>query len=102
MGRPGDEQTLVTTMRKETKQTEEFVEAEYRSPTWAVSRALQQINSATRIEGEAAMSAHPFFQSRGEEIYSAVGGRRTHGSNKESLSEQEKASWLEEASTTQD
>jgi len=37
----------------------------YRSPTWAVLRALQQINSATRIEGETAMSAPPFFQSAG-------------------------------------
>jgi len=44
------------------------------SPTWAVLRALQQINSTTRIEGEAAMSAHPFFQSAGRGIYSSGGG----------------------------
>ena len=37
----------------------------YRSPTWAVLRALQQINSATRIEGETTMSAPLFFQSAG-------------------------------------
>jgi len=47
------------------KRTEELEEAGYRSPTWAVLRALQQINSATRIEGEAAMSTPPFFQSAG-------------------------------------
>ena len=40
-------------------------EAGHRSPTWALLRALQQINSATRIDGEAAMSAHLFFQSAG-------------------------------------
>ena len=53
------------TIRKETKRTEELEETGYRSPTWAVLRALQQINCATRIEGEAAMSAPPFFQSAG-------------------------------------
>ena len=41
-------------------------EAGNRSTTWAVLRALQQINSATRIDGEAAMSAPPFFQSAGQ------------------------------------
>jgi len=54
-----------TGIRKETKRIEELEEAGYRSPTWAVLRALQQINSATRIEGEVAMSAPPFFQSAG-------------------------------------
>jgi len=61
----GHEQALIKTIRKETKRTEELEEAGYRSPTWAVLRALQQINSATRIEGEAAMSAPPFFQLAG-------------------------------------
>jgi len=61
----GHEQALITTIRKEIKRTEEFEEAGYTSPTWAVLRALQQINIATRIEGEAAMSAPPFFQSAG-------------------------------------
>ena len=61
----GHEQALITTIRKETKRTEELEEAGYRSPTWAVLRALQQINSATRIEGKAAMFAPPFFQSAG-------------------------------------
>jgi len=55
------EQALITTIWKETKRTEEFEESGYRSPTWAVLRALQQINS----EGEAAMSALLFFQSAG-------------------------------------
>ena len=63
--REGHEQALITTILKEIKRTEELEEAGYRSPTWAVLRALQQINSATRLEGEAAMSAPPFFQSAG-------------------------------------
>jgi len=53
------------TVQKETKRIEELEEAGYRSPTWAVLRALQQINSATGIEGEAAMTAPPFVQSAG-------------------------------------
>ena len=61
----GHEQALNTTIRKETKRTEELEEAGYRSPTCALLRALQQINSATRIEGQVAMSAPPFFQSAG-------------------------------------
>ena len=61
----GHEQALIKTIQKETKRTEELEEAGYKSPTWAVLRALQQINSATRIEGEAAMSAPPFSQSAG-------------------------------------
>ena len=61
----GHEQALITTIRKKTKQTEELEEAGYRSQTWALLRALKQINSATRIQGEAAMSAPPFFQSPG-------------------------------------
>jgi len=47
---------MITTIRKKTKRTEELEEAGYRSPTWAVLRALQQINRATRLAGEAAMS----------------------------------------------
>jgi len=49
----------IATIRKETKQTEELKEAGYRSPTWAVLRALQQINSAT--EREAAMYMDRLF-----------------------------------------
>jgi len=61
----GHEQALITTIRKETKRTEELDEAGYRSPTSVVLRALHQIISATRFEGEAAMSAPPLFQSAG-------------------------------------
>jgi len=61
----GHEQASIITLRKETKRIEELEEAEYRSPTWALLRALQQIKSATKIEGEAAISAPPFFQSAG-------------------------------------
>ena len=96
----GHEQALIATIRKETKQTEELEVAGYRSPTWASLRALQQINSATRIEGEAAISAPPFFQSAGRGV---LGGKKeTTVVIWENLSEQEKESWLEEASTTHD
>ena len=78
----GYEQALITSIRKETKRTEELEETGYRSPTWAVLRALQQINSATRIEGEAAMSAPPLFQSAGRGDLLFWGWeRRTNGSN---------------------
>ena len=68
------EQALIKTIRKETKRTEELEEAGYRSPTWAVLRA----NSATRIEGEAAMSAPPFrsFSRQDEEIYFSGGKKK--------------------------
>jgi len=64
-GWEGHKQALIATIWKETKRIEELEEAGCRSPTWAVLRALQQDKSATRIEGEAAMSAPPFFQSAG-------------------------------------
>jgi len=61
------EQELITVIQKETKRTEEKEEAGYHptSPTWSILRALQKINKAKRIEGEAIMSALPFFQSAG-------------------------------------
>jgi len=96
----GHEQALITTIRKNTRQTEELEKAGYRSPMWAVLRALQQINSATRIEGEAAMSAPPFFQSAGRGDLLCWG--KKEGPTVviwESLSEQEKKSWLAESST---
>jgi len=92
-----------TTIRKKTKRTEDLEEAGYRSPTWAVLQALQQINSATRIEGEAAISAPPFFQSAGRGDLLFWG--KKEGPTVviwESLSEQEKKSWLEESSTIHD
>ena len=43
---------------------EEKEEAGYRSPSWSILRALHKINKAAkRLEGEAVMSAPPFFQS---------------------------------------
>jgi len=68
-----------------------------------VLRALQQINSATRIEGEAAMSAPPFFQlaRRGDLLFFFTREGPTVVIW-ESLSEQEKESWLEESSTMHD
>ena len=59
------EQELITVIQEETKRTEEKKEAGYRSPTWSILRALQKINKAKRLEGEAIMSAPPFFQSAG-------------------------------------
>jgi len=96
----GHEQALITTVRKETKRTEELDQAGYRSPMWALLQALQQINSATRIEGEAAMSAPPFFESagRGDLLFWGEIERPTVVIW-ESLSEQEKKNWLEESST---
>jgi len=65
------EQALIATIRKETKRIEGLEEAGYRSPTWAVLQALQQIHSATRIGGEAAIFASPLFQSaeRGDLLF---------------------------------
>ena len=60
------EQELITVIQEETKRTEEKEEAGYRSSTWSILRALQKINKAKRLEGEAVMSAPPFFQSAGQ------------------------------------
>jgi len=59
------QQELVTVIQEETKRTEEKEEARHRSPTWSIPRALQKINKAKRLEGEAVLSAPPFFQSAG-------------------------------------
>ena len=99
----GHEQALIATIRKETKRIEELEEAGYRSPMWALLPALQQIHSATRIEGEAVMSAPPSFQSAGRGDLIFWGEKK--GSAVviwERLSEQEKESWLEKASTMHD
>ena len=99
----GHKQALITTIRKETKRIEELEAAGYRSPMWAVLQALQQINSATNIEGEAAMSTAPFFQSAGRGDLLFLGRREASTVvTWESLSEQEKESWLGEASTMHD
>jgi len=59
------EEELITVIQEETKRTEENEEAGYRSPTWSILRALEKINKAKRLEGEAVMSDPPFFQSTG-------------------------------------
>jgi len=61
------EQELITVIQEETKRTEEKEEAGYRSPTWSILRALQKINKAKRLEGEAVMSAPPYFSRRDDE-----------------------------------
>ena len=58
-------QELITVIQEESKRMEEQEEAGYRSPTWSILRALQRIKKAKRLEGEAVMSAPPFFQSAG-------------------------------------
>jgi len=78
-------------------------EAGYISPTWADLRTLQQIDSATRIDGEGAMSVCSFLQSAGRRDLLFLGKQERQtvlNSRWEGLSEQEKASWLEEASKT--
>jgi len=60
-----EQQLEFTVINEETKSTEEKEEAGYRSPTWSILRALQKINKAKRLEGEAVMSAPLFFQSAG-------------------------------------
>jgi len=74
--------------------TEEKEEAGYRSPTWSILRARQKINNAKRLEGEAVISATPFFQSAGR------GDLKVWGEDDaptvvvwESLSESEKEQW---------
>jgi len=56
---------LITVMQEETKRTEGKEEVGYSSQTWSILRALQKINQAKRLEGEAVMSTPPFFQSAG-------------------------------------
>jgi len=56
-GWKGCEQELINDTGKHTERMEEKEEAGYRSPTWTLLQALQQINDATRIEGETIMSA---------------------------------------------
>jgi len=62
------EQELITVIQEEKKRTEEKEEAGYRSPKWSILRALQKINKAKRLEGEAIMSPLPSFSLRDEEI----------------------------------
>lgn len=90
---------MIAVIQEETKQTEEREEAGYRSPTWRILRALQQINDATRIEVEAIMSSPPFFESAGRGELTFWGKEK--GATvviRESLLESEKVRWLEMAS----
>jgi len=97
------EQELITVIQEETKRTEEKEEAEYRSPTWLILRALQKINNAKRLEGEAIMSAPPFFQSAGR------GDLKVWGEDDgptvvvwESLSESEQEQWSKKMGKSKD
>jgi len=78
----GHEQALIATICKETKWTEELEEAGYRLPTWALLRALQQIHSATRIEGEATNSdvCPSSLSISGIRRSTLLGEKKNHGS----------------------
>ena len=89
----GCEQELITTIQKEGEQMEEKEDAGYRSPTWEILRALQQVNKATRIEGETIMSTLHFFKSAGREDLK-FWGTAEECIIWESLSELEKKNWL--------
>ena len=73
----GHEQALITTIRKETKRTEELEEAGYRSPTWAVLRALQQRSIVPR-EWKERQRCLPLlsFSRWDKEIYSSGGKKK--------------------------
>jgi len=93
------EQELITVIQEETKRTEEKEEAGYRSPTWSILRALPKINKAKRIEGEAIMSAPPFFQSAGRgdlEFWGEDDGPTVV------VSESEQERWLEKMGKSKD
>jgi len=49
-------------IQEEAKRTEEKEEAGSRSPTWSILRALEKINKAKRLEGEAIMPLCSFIQ----------------------------------------
>ena len=99
----GREQELITVIQEETKRTKEKEEAAYGSPTWSILWALQKINKAKRLEGEAMMSAPPFFQSarRGDLKF----WREDDGPTLvvwESLSESEQDQWSKKMSKSKD
>ena len=97
------EQELITVIHEETKHTEEKVEAGYRSPTWSILRALQKINKAKRLGGEAVISAPPFLRSAGR------GDLKFWGEDDrptvvvwENLSESEQEQWSEKIGKLKD
>jgi len=61
--------------REETKRTEEKEEAGYRSSMWSILRALQKINKAKRLEGEAIDNVSPSLLSAGRTRRPQVLGR---------------------------
>ena len=98
----GHEQALITSIRNETKQKEELEEAGYRSPTWALLHCSRSIVPRELKEKQRCLPLLSFSR-RDEEICSS-GEKRTNGNTmiRESLSKQEKESWLEEASMMHD
>jgi len=97
------EQKLITVIEEETKRTEKKEEAGYSSPTWPTLRALQKINKAKRLQGEAVMSAPPFFQSAGRvdlKFWEEDDGPTVEVW--ESLSESEQEQWLKKMGKLKD
>jgi len=97
------EQELIMVIQEETKRTEEKQEAGYRSPTWSILQAMQKINKAKRLDGEAVMSAPPFFQSagRGDLKFLGEDGRPTVVAW-ESLSGSEQEQWSKKMGKSKD
>jgi len=96
-------QELIMAIQEDSQRTEEKEEAGYRSPTLSILRALQKINNAKRLEGEAVMSAPPFFQSAGR------GDLKFWGEDDgptvvvwESLSESEQEQWSKKMGKSKD
>ena len=98
----GHEKALIATIRKETKRTEELRELDTDHQRVHYYEHCSR-SIVPRALKEETMSAPPFFQSagRGDLLFWGVGEGPTVVTW-ESLSEQEKASWLEEASTMHD
>jgi len=97
------EQELITVIKEETKLTEENEEAGYRSPKWSILRALQNINKAKRLEGEAVMSAPPLFQSAGRgDLKFCVDDDRPTTVVWGSLSELEQEQWSKKMGKSKD
>ena len=103
-GWKGCEQEQIIAIQNETERMEKKEEAGYRSPTFRLLRALQQVNEATRIESETIMSAPLFFESAGRGYLKIWG--TAEGPTMviwESLSESEKTNWSgEKMSTSKD
>ena len=60
-----DERSMAMFIREEVEHQERLEAAGYRSPTWRVLRVLQDLLSATQLQGESAVAALSFFPNAG-------------------------------------